>query len=107
MAEQEPRDETRDGTRVAPAHTPAEPYTVHADALSPDPAAVAAGDTGGSRPRRGGPDPIALVVGLVSLVVATLAATSTLASVDPRWVLAAGALLVGGSVLVISLRRRA
>jgi hypothetical protein len=58
-------------------------------------------------PRRGGPDPIALVGALVALVIAALAATGTLDAVDPRWILAAGALLVGGTVLIGTLRRRA
>lgn len=89
-----------------PGHTPAEPYTVHPDAST-------VGTGGGSRRddppvrRRGGPDPVALVAGLVALVITALALTGTLGGVDPRWVLAAGALLVGGAVLLTTLRRRA
>lgn len=109
MADQEPQDgqndqkETREETRAAGGHTPSQPYTIHHDAL--------ADTTGADEPAatspRGGPDPIALVAGLVALAMAALAATGTLDAVDPRWVLAIGALLVGGTVLVASLRRRA
>ena len=71
--------------------------TVHEDATLP------AADT----PRRRF-DPFALLVGLVSLAVAVLAvvAPATLASVDPRWVLAGAAVVVGGGALLATVRRR-
>jgi hypothetical protein len=49
---------------------------------------------------------LALVAGLTAIVVAVLALTGTLVSVDPRWVLALGAVGVGLAVLLVTLRRR-
>jgi hypothetical protein len=87
--------------------TPDQPYTIH-----PDVDAVgtldAGSDTGdeAAPARRTGPDPLALVAGLTAIVVAVLALTGTLVSVDPRWVLALGAVGVGLAVLLVTLRRR-
>jgi hypothetical protein len=80
-------------------HTPDSPYTVHADAdLATTPAPSA----------RRRFDPLALLVGLVSLAVAALAvvAPGALASVDPRWVLAGAAVVIGVGVLLTTVRRR-
>ncbi len=93
---------TRDGAADRPTswHTPDQPYTVHADAAmasaSPTPA-----------PARRRFDPLALLVGLVCLAVAALAVVApvTLASVDPRWVLAGAAVVVGGGALLATVRR--
>jgi protein-S-isoprenylcysteine O-methyltransferase Ste14 len=80
-------------------HTPDSPYTVHADAALATAPAPSAG-------RRF--DPLALLVGLVSLAVAVLAvvAPGVLASVDPRWVLAGAAVVVGVGALLTTVRRR-
>ena len=80
-------------------HTPDSPYTVHADA-----ALV----TAPPEPARRRLDPLALLVGLVSLVVAVLAvvAPAVLASADPRWVLAGAAVVVGVGALLATVRRR-
>jgi protein-S-isoprenylcysteine O-methyltransferase Ste14 len=80
-------------------HTPDSPYTVHKDA------ALA---TAPPAPDRRRFDPLALLVGLVSLAVAVLAvvAPGTLASVDPRWVLAGAAVVVGAGALLTTVRRR-
>jgi hypothetical protein len=58
---------------------------------------------------RRGPDPLTLVVGLATLAMALFAFTGTLPDlsfVDPRWVLAGGAAVVGLVLLVGSLRGR-
>ncbi len=83
-------------------HTPASPYTVHEDA------ALAAAPSAADSASRRRFDPFALLVGLVSLAVAVLAvvAPATLASVDPRWVLAGAAVVVGGGALLATVRRR-
>ncbi|NMO94136.1 hypothetical protein [Actinomycetospora sp. TBRC 11914] len=92
-----------DDDRLGPAptswHTPDQPYTVHADA------ALATAPPAAPRHRF---DPLALLVGLVCLAVAALAvvAPATLASVDPRWVLAGAAVVVGGGALLATVRRR-
>lgn len=80
--------------------TPTDTPTVHPDA---DHAATPAP----TRVRRG-PDPIALLVGLVCLAVATLAMVSptTLVAVDPRWVLAGAAVVIGVGALLTTVRRR-
>ncbi|MCD2189394.1 hypothetical protein [Actinomycetospora soli] len=80
---------------AAPTDTP----TVHPDAERP-------GTT--TAPARRGADPIALLVGLVCLAVATLAMVSpaTLVAVDPRWVLAGAAVVIGGGALLTTVRRR-
>lgn len=61
------------------------------------------------RPRTSqAPDVLTLLVGLASLVMATLAIVGyapELPGFDPRWLLAGGAALVGVLVLVSSLRR--
>jgi len=59
-------------------------------------------------PRRG-PDPLALVVGLLTLGMAVAAFTHhlpVLPHFDPRWVLAGVAALVGVLLLLGSIRRR-
>ncbi len=84
------------------SHTPDQPYTIHADAaLATAPAEAAA-------PARRRFDPLAMLVGLVCLAVAALAvvAPGALASVDPRWVLAGAAVVVGGGALLATVRRR-
>jgi hypothetical protein len=82
-------------------HTPDQPYTVHADA------ALAGAPPAPDLPRRRF-DPLAMLVGLVCLAVAALAvlAPGTLAAVDPRWVLAGAAVVVGGGALLATVRRR-
>ena len=59
--------------------------------------------------RRRGPDPLALVVGLLTLGMATSAfigEVPLLAGLDARWLLAAGAAAIGLLLLVGSLRGR-
>ena len=65
--------------------------TVHADADEP-----------GSAPVRRRRDPFALLVGLVCLAVAGLAMASppTLLGLDPRWVLAGAAVVIGVGALL-------
>lgn len=72
--------------------------TVHADADDP-----------GTAPVRRRRDPLALLVGLVCLAVAVLAMASppTLLGLDPRWVLAGAAVVVGVGALLATVRRRA
>jgi hypothetical protein len=58
---------------------------------------------------RRGPDPLALVVGLLTLGMAASAFVGevpSLAGFDPRWLLAAGAAAIGLLLLVGSLRGR-
>jgi hypothetical protein len=62
-----------------------------------------------TRPRRTGPDPLALLVGVATLAMAVFAFVGELpdlSGVDPRWLLAGGAALVGLVLLVGSLRGR-
>jgi hypothetical protein len=93
--------------------------TMHTDihpASTPDPlrSNVMAGDvitTDDPAPpaRRRGPDPLALIVGLATLVMAVFAFTGDLPDLsgfDPRWLLAGGAVAVGLVLLVGSLRNR-
>lgn len=90
----------RPGDAPASWHTPDQPYTVHADAaLATAPPAA---------PSRRRLDPLGLLVGLVCVAVAALAvvAPATLAAVDPRWVLAGAAVVVGGGALLATVRRR-
>ncbi|MFC5065338.1 hypothetical protein [Actinomycetospora atypica] len=77
--------------------TPGSPLTVHADADEP-----------GAVPVRRRRDPLALLVGLVCLAVAGLAMASppTLVGLDPRWVLAGAAVVVGVGALLATVRRR-
>lgn len=59
--------------------------------------------------RRRGPDPVALLAGLLALGMATAAFVGQvpdLSGFDPRWLLAGGAALVGLILLVGSLRGR-
>lgn len=108
----------------APTAPPAYPYTVHDDAVSADrpvPAAdpgdpVPDGPEGTDRPEGSdgpgptgsrGPDPVGLLAGLAALAVAILAITDTLDAIDPRWLLACGAIVVGAVVLSATLGRRA
>lgn len=59
--------------------------------------------------RRRGPDPLALLVGLATLAMAVFAFVGELpdlSGVDPRWLLAGGAAVVGLVLLVSSLRGR-
>jgi hypothetical protein len=61
-----------------------------------------------ARPRRRGPDPLALLVGIATLVMAVFAFVGEVpvVDVDPRWLLAGGAAVVGLVLLVSSLRGR-
>jgi hypothetical protein len=57
--------------------------------------------------RRGGPDPIALIAGLATLGVAAYLLTDGsewLPPIDPRWIIAGGALLIGLLLMALSLR---
>lgn len=76
--------------------TPTDTPTVHPDAGRP-----------GGTPTRTRRDPIALLVGLVCLAVAVVAMISpaTLVAVDPRWVLAGAAVVIGGGALLCAARR--
>jgi hypothetical protein len=61
-----------------------------------------------NRRARRGIDPLALIVGLGALFVAAVGLsedTSWVAAIDPRWLLAAGAVLVGILLLVGTLRK--
>lgn len=66
------------------------------------------GTTEVNRVRRG-PDPVALLVGLLSLGMAVAAFTGTvpgLSGFDPRWLLAGAAALIGLLILAGTLRNR-
>ena len=58
--------------------------------------------------RRRGPDPLALVVGVLTLGMAVAAFTGQLPMInfDPRWLIAAAAAVVGALLLLGSMRRR-
>jgi hypothetical protein len=59
--------------------------------------------------RRRGPDPVALLIGLLSIgmaVAAFVGQVPDLSGLDPRWLLAGGAAAVGLMLLVGSLRGR-
>ena len=86
--------------RSAEESYPEQPYTVYRDVDTVD------SDADTAPAGRPGPDPLALVAGLTAVVVAVLALTGALAAVDPRWVLALGAVGVGLAVLLVTLRRR-
>ena len=67
--------------------------------------------TGGDEPpaRRRGPDPLTLIVGLATLAMAVFAFTGQLpggTGLDPRWLLAGGAAVIGLALLVGSIRGR-
>jgi ferric-dicitrate binding protein FerR (iron transport regulator) len=65
--------------------------------------------TADDRPRRRGPDPLALLVGLATLAMAVFAFIGELPDLsgfDPRWLLAGGAAVVGLALLVGNLRGR-
>jgi hypothetical protein len=79
-----------------------QPYTIHRDVDVVE----GSGDADTAPVPRPGPDPLGLVAGLTAIVVAVLALTGALASVDPRWVLVIGAVGVGTAVLWMTLRRR-
>ncbi|MEJ2862208.1 hypothetical protein [Actinomycetospora flava] len=81
--------------------TPDQPYTIHQDVD-----VIEDERTGTAPAPRSGPDPLALVSGLTAIVIAVLALTGALASVDPRWVLVIGAVGVGTAVLWMTLRGR-
>ncbi len=85
--------------------TPDQPYTIHRDVDVVE--GLDTEDTPDTAPAtRPGPDPLGLVAGLTAIVIAVLALTGALASVDPRWVLVIGAGGVGTAVLWVTLRRR-
>ncbi|MDD7966635.1 hypothetical protein [Actinomycetospora lemnae] len=91
--------------------SPRDPYTIHDDVDAIDTTTTTdtttdTHDEDTAPARRPGPDPLALVAGLTAIVVAVLAVTSTLATVDPRWVLVLAAVGVGVSVLWVTVRRR-
>ncbi|GLZ44555.1 hypothetical protein Acsp06_07400 [Actinomycetospora sp. NBRC 106375] len=88
--------------------SPEQPYTIHedVDTVGTVDTAGGSGEDETAPARRPGPDPLGLVAGLAAIVVAVLALTSTLAAVDPRWVLALGAVGVGLVVVVATVRRR-
>ena len=84
------------------------PGTTHPDLAFPGYTGVA---DAGPAPltRRRGPDPLALLVGLATLAMAVFAFVGELpdlSGVDPRWLLAGGAAVVGLVLLVGSLRGR-
>lgn len=56
------------------------------------------------RPARRRPDALTLVTGLLALVTAVFAFVGEVPALDVRWVLAAGAALVGLTLLVSSVR---
>ena len=58
--------------------------------------------------RRRGPDPVALVLGVLTLGMAVAAFTGQLPVIgfDPRWLIAAAAAVVGALLLLGSMRRR-
>lgn len=52
------------------------------------------------------PEPVTLVAGLLAIVLAVFAFVGELPPIDPRWVLAVGAALLGLVLLVSSMRGR-
>jgi len=113
--------ETTEGTGPVNAETAHIAGTTHVDVepvtapgtLNPDLAFSGYTGAAGVEPapaaRRRGPDPLALLVGLATLAMAVFAFAGELpdlSGVDPRWLLAGGAALVGLVLLVGSLRGR-
>jgi hypothetical protein len=84
-------------------HIEADTDTGRTPANSTEHAAVAVGE----QPERRGPDVLTLVMGLISLSAAGSALfhwTPPLPLLDPRWLLAGGAVLVGLLLLIASVR---
>jgi hypothetical protein len=82
-------------------HPAPAPEPLHTDVITTDDPAPPA--------RRRGPDPLALIVGLATLVMAVFAFVGELPDLsgfDPRWLLAGGAVAVGLVLLVGNLRNR-
>ena len=93
--------ESGDTMRTDTAYTGVVPAPPHTDVITTDDPAPPA--------RRRGPDPLALVVGLATLVMAVFAFAGELPDLsgfDPRWLLAGGAVAVGLVLLVGNLRNR-
>ena len=116
MADERNDKRTDPGTESGDAvhtdlHQAQTPEPLHSDVMTGD---VMTGDvitTDDPAPpaRRRGPDPLALIVGLATLVMAVFAFTGDLPDLsgfDPRWLLAGGAVAVGLVLLVGSLRNR-
>lgn len=107
-------DTTTEGTEAVTAETALIPATDRgAGTANPDLAFSGYTGAAGVDPtpvaRRRGPDPLALLVGLATLAMAVFAFAGELpdlSGIDPRWLLAGGAALVGLVLLVSSLRGR-
>jgi hypothetical protein len=90
----------------ADVHAVPAPEPLHSDVVTTD---VITTDEPAPPARRRGPDPLALIVGLATLVMAVFAFTGEvpdLSGFDPRWLLAGGAVAVGLVLLVGNLRNR-
>lgn len=84
----------------------AEPGELNDD-IEPVPSAAPDPGTPGSQERRRAPDVLTLVVGLMSLAVATMVAVGWVPQLrlfDLRWVLSGGAVVVGVLLLAASAR---
>ena len=111
MAEPERTDDSiTTGTGSESGDTMSSHTDVHATpAPEPLPGDVITTDHPAPPARRRGPDPLALIVGLATLVMAVFAFVGELPDLsgfDPRWLLAGGAVAVGLVLLVGSLRNR-